>query len=116
MLVGNTLGYQIGESERVCGLADLAKNFIRIMDFNNNFSRSADPINVMDLDLGKRIVRITDSKPNCSRTADLSMVASRDLALKLRGLVDPVAPFHPPKIALISGSEIGSPPSKSPYL
>ena len=66
------------------------------MDFNNNFSGSADPINVMDSDLGKRIVRITDSKHNCSRTADLRMAASMDLALKLRRSVDPVPLFHPP--------------------
>ena len=39
-----------GGGERVCGSADLAKNFVRITDFNNNFSGSADPINVMDSD------------------------------------------------------------------
>ena len=44
----------------------LAKNFVRITDFNNNFSGFADPINVMDLDLGKKIVWIMDSKHNCS--------------------------------------------------
>ena len=65
------------------------------MDFNN-FSVSADPINVMDSDLGKKIVRIMDSKHNCSQTADLSMAASTDLALKLRGSADPVPPFYPP--------------------
>ena len=75
---------------------DLAKNFIRIADFNNNFSRSADPINVMDSDLEKKIVWITNSKHNCSRIADLSMAALADLALKLCRLADPVPPFHPP--------------------
>ena len=64
-----------GEGERVCGSADLAKNFVRIAVFNKNFSGPADPINVMDLDLGKKHVRITDSKHNCSLTADLSMAA-----------------------------------------
>ena len=55
-----------GEGERVCGSADLAKNSVRIADFNNNFSGSVDPINVMNSGLGKKIVRITDSKHNCS--------------------------------------------------
>ena len=75
---------------------DLAKNFGRIVNSNNNFSGSADPINVVDSDLGKKIVRITDSKHNCSRTADLSVAASMDLVLKLRGSADPVPLFHPP--------------------
>ena len=61
----------MGGGERVCGSADLAKNFVRITDFNNNFSGSADPINVMDSDLGKKIVLITDSRHNCSRIEDL---------------------------------------------
>ena len=74
----------------------MAKNFVRSADFNNNFSGSADPINVMDSDLGKKIVGITDSNHNCSRTADLSMAASTDLALKLRGSTDPVPPFTSP--------------------
>ena len=82
---------------------DLAKYFVRIADFNNNFSGSADPVNVMDSDLGKKIVRITDSKHNCSRTADLSIAASTDLALKLRGSADPVPPFHPP-VNLVSAA------------
>ena len=53
-----------GGGERVCGLADLAKNFLRIADFNNNFSGSADPIDLMDSALGKNRVWITDSKHN----------------------------------------------------
>ena len=80
--VGNERGG--GGGERVCGSADLVKNFVRIADFSNNFSGSADPINVMDSYLGKNIVQITDSKHNCSRTADLSMAASTDLTMKLR--------------------------------
>ena len=44
-----------GGVERVCGSADLAKNFVRMADFTNNFSGSADPINVMDSDLGKKL-------------------------------------------------------------
>ena len=86
----------IAEGERVCGSADLAKSFVRIADFNNNFSGSADSINVMDSDLGNKTVRITDLKHHCSRTADLSMAASTDLAMKLRGSADPVPPFYPP--------------------
>ena len=43
---------------------DLAKNFLGISDFNNNFSGSADPVNLMDLDFCKNSVRITDSKHN----------------------------------------------------
>ena len=42
-----------GGGERVCGSADLTKNFHRIADFNNNFSRSVDLINLMDSDFGK---------------------------------------------------------------
>ena len=53
-----------GGGERVCGLADLAKNFLGIADFNNNFSGYADPVNLMDLDFCKNSVRITDSKHN----------------------------------------------------
>ena len=49
-----------GGGERVCGSADLAKSFLRIADFNKNFSRSADPINLMDSDFGKNVVRIMD--------------------------------------------------------
>ena len=56
-----------GEGERVCGSVDLAKNFLRIADFNNNFSGSADPINLMDSDIARNRVRITDSKYNSSR-------------------------------------------------
>ena len=37
-----------GGGERVCGSADMAKNFLRIAYFNKNFSVSADPINLMD--------------------------------------------------------------------
>ena len=81
----------------------MAQNFIRIADFNNNFSGSAVPINVMDSDLGKKIVRITDSKHNCSRTADLSMAASTDLAMKLRGSANPVPPFIPPPPMYLGG-------------
>ena len=44
-----------GEGERVCGSADLAKNFVRIADFNNNFTGSVDPINVIDSGLGKKL-------------------------------------------------------------
>ena len=65
-------------------------------DFNNNFSGSTDPINVMDSDLGNKTVRIMDLQYNCSRTADLSMAASTDLAMKLRGSADPVPPLSPP--------------------
>ena len=43
------------------------QNFIRIVDFNNYFSGSEDPINVMDSDLGKKIVQIMDSKHNCTQ-------------------------------------------------
>ena len=40
-----------GRGERVCRSADFAKNFLQIADFNNNFSGSADPINLMDSDI-----------------------------------------------------------------
>ena len=80
----------------------MAKNFVGIADFNNNFSGSSDPINVMDSDLGKKTVRITDSKQNCSRTADLSMAASTDLALKLRGSLGTVPPFIPSDCMLLA--------------
>ena len=53
-----------GGGERVCGSADLAKNFLGIADFNNNFSGSADPVNLTDLDFCKNSVRITNSKHN----------------------------------------------------
>ena len=43
-----------GGDERVCGSADLARNFVQIADFNNNFSGFVDPINLMDLDFSKK--------------------------------------------------------------
>ena len=58
------LGEEGEGGERVCGSADLAKNLLRFADFNNNFSGSADPINLMDSGFGKNRVRITDSKRN----------------------------------------------------
>ena len=56
-----------GQGERVCRSMDLAKNFLRIAGFNNNFSGSADPINLMDSDIARNRVRITDSKYNSSQ-------------------------------------------------
>ena len=50
----------------MCGSADLAKNFLRVADFNN-FSGSADPINLMDSDIARNRVRIMDSKYNSSQ-------------------------------------------------
>ena len=49
-----------GGGERVCGSVDLAKNFLRIADFNKDFSGSADPVNLMDSDFGKNVVQIMD--------------------------------------------------------
>ena len=54
-----------GGGERVCRSANLAKNFLQIADLNN-FSRSVDPINLMDSDFGKNRVQIMDSKHNSS--------------------------------------------------
>ena len=96
---------------RVKGSADRRiwpKISVRIADFNNNFSGSVDPINVVDSDLGKNIVRITDSKHNCSQSPDLSMAASTDLALTLRGSADPVPPFHPPYLQILYSAQSGS--------
>ena len=55
-----------GEGERVCGSADLAKNFVRIADFNNNFSGVCGSNKCDRFGFRQKIVRITDSKHNCS--------------------------------------------------
>ena len=49
---------------------DLDKNFLRIADFNNNFSGFASLLNLVDSDFGKNRVRITDSKHNSSRQSN----------------------------------------------
>ena len=49
-----------GKGGGFCGSADLAKSFLRIADFNKNFSGSVDPINLMDSDFGKNVVWIMD--------------------------------------------------------
>ena len=54
MLIENfRCNYWGGGGERVCGLANLDKNFMRIADLNKNFGGYADQVNLIDADFGK---------------------------------------------------------------